>query len=145
MPVREGELPPTPAPSPVAWWGRSGGDEEAGRDYGRRSRGDRGGWGRERWGEVGPTTDEGEIWRNMDAGEVNMKERIFMTRMEYSILKEKMKNGEYGWSNAFTWILFPYPLLAFRARCVLLSLASPGEERKEGKRHKNQKIKIGVV
>jgi hypothetical protein len=62
MPVREGDLPPTPAPSPVAWWGRSGGDEEAGRDCGRRSRGDRGGWGRERWVPLLMKERYGGIW-----------------------------------------------------------------------------------
>jgi stress-induced morphogen len=34
----------------------------------------------------------------MDAGEVNIKERISMTRMVYSILKEEMKDDECGWS-----------------------------------------------
>jgi hypothetical protein len=29
---------------------------------------------------------------------VNMKERMLMTRMEYSVLKEKMKENERGWS-----------------------------------------------
>jgi hypothetical protein len=34
----------------------------------------------------------------MDAGEVNMKERIVMIWMEYSVLKEEMEDDEYGWS-----------------------------------------------
>jgi hypothetical protein len=34
----------------------------------------------------------------MDAGEVNMKERIWISKMEYSVLKEKMKENECGWS-----------------------------------------------
>jgi hypothetical protein len=34
----------------------------------------------------------------MDAGEVNMKERIIMTEMEYSVLNEEMKDDECGWS-----------------------------------------------
>jgi hypothetical protein len=34
----------------------------------------------------------------MDAGEVDLKERIWMRRMKYSILKEH----ECGWSNAFS-------------------------------------------
>jgi hypothetical protein len=34
----------------------------------------------------------------MNAGDVFMKERILMTRMTYSILKEKMEEDECGWS-----------------------------------------------
>jgi hypothetical protein len=34
----------------------------------------------------------------MDARGVNMKERIWMSMMEYSILKEEMKYDESGWS-----------------------------------------------
>jgi hypothetical protein len=34
----------------------------------------------------------------MDAGEVNMKERIVMIWMEFSVLKEEMKDDECGWS-----------------------------------------------
>jgi hypothetical protein len=34
----------------------------------------------------------------MNAGEVNIKEGIWMSRMEYSVLKEKMKRYECGWS-----------------------------------------------
>jgi hypothetical protein len=34
----------------------------------------------------------------MDAGEVNMKEGIMMTEMEYSVLKEEMEDDECGWS-----------------------------------------------
>jgi hypothetical protein len=35
----------------------------------------------------------------MDAGEVNMKERMMMTGMEYSVLKEEMEDDECGWSH----------------------------------------------
>jgi hypothetical protein len=35
----------------------------------------------------------------MDAGEVNTNERIWMSRMEYPVLKEKMKENECGWSD----------------------------------------------
>jgi hypothetical protein len=35
----------------------------------------------------------------MNAGDVNMKEEILMTRMRYSVLKEEMEDGECGWSN----------------------------------------------
>jgi hypothetical protein len=31
-------------------------------------------------------------------GEVDMKKRISLTRTEYSLLKEKMKEHECGWS-----------------------------------------------
>jgi hypothetical protein len=34
----------------------------------------------------------------MSAEEWNMKERIWKGRMEYSVLKEKMKENECGWS-----------------------------------------------
>jgi hypothetical protein len=34
----------------------------------------------------------------MDAGEVNIKERIWMCKMVYSVLKEDMKLDECGWS-----------------------------------------------
>jgi hypothetical protein len=34
----------------------------------------------------------------MDAGEMNMKERIVMIWMEYSILKEEVEDDECGWS-----------------------------------------------
>jgi hypothetical protein len=36
----------------------------------------------------------------MDAGEVNINERISMTRTTYSALKEDMKDDECGWSEA---------------------------------------------
>jgi hypothetical protein len=36
----------------------------------------------------------------MDAGEVNIKERISLTRQAYSVSKEKMKYNECGWSEA---------------------------------------------
>jgi hypothetical protein len=32
----------------------------------------------------------------MNAGEVNMKEKISMTRQEYSVLKENMEENECG-------------------------------------------------
>jgi hypothetical protein len=35
----------------------------------------------------------------MGAEEYNMKERIWMSRMEYAVLKEKMKENECGWYN----------------------------------------------
>jgi hypothetical protein len=38
----------------------------------------------------------------MDAGKVNVKERIMMARMEYSVLKEEMENDECGWSHRMT-------------------------------------------
>jgi hypothetical protein len=33
-----------------------------------------------------------------DEGEMNIKERIYMSRMEYSVLKENMNENECGWS-----------------------------------------------
>jgi hypothetical protein len=44
----------------------------------------------------------------MNAGEVSTKERIWMSRMEYYVLKEKMKENECGWSytRAFSYELF---------------------------------------
>jgi hypothetical protein len=36
----------------------------------------------------------------MSAEEYNMKERISISRMEYSVLKEKMKENECGWSKS---------------------------------------------
>jgi hypothetical protein len=42
----------------------------------------------------------------MNAGEVNIKVGISLTRQEYSILKEGIKDDECGWSNAL------------RGRCV---------------------------
>jgi hypothetical protein len=38
----------------------------------------------------------------MDAGEENMKERIWLSMMEYSVLKEKMKENECRWSEGFS-------------------------------------------
>jgi hypothetical protein len=38
------------------------------------------------------------VGRKMGAEEYNMKERIWMGRMEYSVLKEQMKENECGWS-----------------------------------------------
>jgi hypothetical protein len=35
----------------------------------------------------------------MDAGGVNIKQRILMTRKEYSVLKEGIKDDECGWSH----------------------------------------------
>jgi hypothetical protein len=35
----------------------------------------------------------------MSVGEVDTKERILMTRIEYPVLKEKIKYGECGWSD----------------------------------------------
>jgi hypothetical protein len=32
-----------------------------------------------------------------------MKERIWLSMMEYSVLKEKMKENECGWSNSARW------------------------------------------
>jgi hypothetical protein len=34
----------------------------------------------------------------MDAEEVNIKERIWLTRQKYSVLKENTKDDECGWS-----------------------------------------------
>jgi hypothetical protein len=34
----------------------------------------------------------------MDAEKVNIKERISMSSMAYSVLKEEMKDNECGWS-----------------------------------------------
>jgi hypothetical protein len=34
----------------------------------------------------------------MNAGELKIKERILLTGMEYSVLEEKMKDDECGWS-----------------------------------------------
>jgi hypothetical protein len=42
--------------------------------------------------------DGEEIWRKMSVGGVDMKERILLTVTEYSVLKEKMKEHECGWS-----------------------------------------------
>jgi hypothetical protein len=39
----------------------------------------------------------------MDAGEMNMKERISMMITEYSVLKGVLKENECGWSNAGIW------------------------------------------
>jgi hypothetical protein len=36
----------------------------------------------------------------MNAGEVSIHERLWMSMMEYSVLKEKMKETECGWSHA---------------------------------------------
>jgi hypothetical protein len=36
----------------------------------------------------------------MNAGELNIKMGITLTRQEYSILKEGIKDNECGWSNA---------------------------------------------
>jgi hypothetical protein len=60
---------------------------------------------------VGPSAgcrDEGEIRTIMNAGEVSTKERIWISRMEYYVLKEKMKENECGWSytRAFSYGLF---------------------------------------
>jgi hypothetical protein len=35
----------------------------------------------------------------MDAGEVDIKERISLMRQTYSVLKEKIKYDECGWSD----------------------------------------------
>jgi hypothetical protein len=35
----------------------------------------------------------------MDAGEVDIEERISLTRQAYSVLKEKIKYDKCGWSN----------------------------------------------
>jgi hypothetical protein len=43
--------------------------------------------------------DEGEIYRMMGAEEQNMKERIWFSRMEYSVLNKKMKENECGQSD----------------------------------------------
>jgi hypothetical protein len=40
------------------------------------------------------------LWRKMDAVEVNMKERILISEMEYSVLKEETKEDRCGWSEA---------------------------------------------
>jgi hypothetical protein len=34
----------------------------------------------------------------VNAREVSIKERIWVSMMEYSVLKEKMKESECGWS-----------------------------------------------
>jgi hypothetical protein len=34
----------------------------------------------------------------MDAGEENMKERMLMIEMEYSVLKEEIEGDRCGWS-----------------------------------------------
>jgi hypothetical protein len=34
----------------------------------------------------------------MGAEELNIKDRIWMSEMDYSVLKEKMKKNECGWS-----------------------------------------------
>jgi hypothetical protein len=33
-----------------------------------------------------------------NTGEMNIKERILKTRQEYSVLKERIKDDECGWS-----------------------------------------------
>jgi hypothetical protein len=35
----------------------------------------------------------------MNAGEVDIKERILLTKQEYSVLKEEIKDDECGWSH----------------------------------------------
>jgi hypothetical protein len=35
----------------------------------------------------------------MNAGEVDIKESILLTKQEYSVLKEEIKDDECGWSN----------------------------------------------
>jgi hypothetical protein len=44
--------------------------------------------------------DEGEIYKMMNAGEVDIKEWISLSRQEYFVLKEEIKDDECGWSNA---------------------------------------------
>jgi hypothetical protein len=44
----------------------------------------------------------GEKSGRMDAGEVNIKERISMIRTEYFVLKEEMKYDECAWSNTLS-------------------------------------------
>jgi hypothetical protein len=39
----------------------------------------------------------------MNAGEMKIKERILMTMQEYSVLKERIKDDECGWSYLFLW------------------------------------------
>jgi hypothetical protein len=39
--------------------------------------------------------------RVMSVGEVEMKERILLISTEYSVLKEKMKEHECGWSELY--------------------------------------------
>jgi hypothetical protein len=41
------------------------------------------------------------LYRKMDAGEGNMKERMLMIDMEYSVLKEEMEEDRCGWSKLF--------------------------------------------
>jgi hypothetical protein len=38
----------------------------------------------------------------MNAGEVNIKVGITLTRQEYSVLKERIKDDECGWSKDYT-------------------------------------------
>jgi hypothetical protein len=42
----------------------------------------------------------------MEAGELEMKERILLTRREYSVLKEVLKFHECGWYKAYPCISF---------------------------------------
>jgi hypothetical protein len=57
----------------------------------------------------------------MSVGEVYMKERILLTRTEYSVLKEKMKEHQCGWSKG---IVLDSGRVNFCARMTLLCLVT---------------------
>jgi hypothetical protein len=81
---------------------RPGGDESGGAEKIEESGGGR--WrnktreGGDTWAPRVGCWDGEEIWRKMSVGGVDMKERILLTVTEYSVLKEKMKEHECGWS-----------------------------------------------
>jgi hypothetical protein len=59
-------------------------------------------------------------------GEVDIKERISLTRQEYSILKENMKYDECGWSNPKPGETGPHigrliPIILARIGCLVRS------------------------
>jgi hypothetical protein len=57
--------------------------------------------------------DSVKIWRMMDAGEENIKERISLSWQEYSVLEENMEYNECGWSKGALWVRAEHYL-----RCV---------------------------
>jgi hypothetical protein len=63
----------------------------------------------------------------MSVGEVDTKERILMTRIEYPVLKEKIKCGECGWSDDDHFIQ-----IQVVARCM-----QAGEKERQHYHHQN--------
>jgi hypothetical protein len=51
----------------------------------------------------------------MDAREENTKERIWLSRMEYFVLKEKITENECGWSsNLYRSVIYNIPMSKLR-------------------------------